>query len=99
MDDDGDFVAVWDGNHGGATQDVFGRRFSSTGTALGGDFQVSVTSLDTQRYPAVAGRGDGSFVVVWQSLNQDGSSNGVFARRFAADSRAAGVESPCEDAI
>jgi len=36
--------------------------------------------------------GDGSFVVVWSSYGQDGSSNGIFAQRFDPDCKAVNKE-------
>ncbi|MEZ5738295.1 MAG: hypothetical protein R3E68_01735 [Burkholderiaceae bacterium] len=34
--------------------------------------------------PAVAMRPDGGFIIVWNSANQDGSQDGVYAQRFGA---------------
>ena len=42
------------------------------------------TPRATRRYPSVAADADGDFVVAWQSYDQDGSSYGVFARRFSS---------------
>ena len=52
--------------------------------ALAGEFQVNTYTTSTQRYPSVAADADGDFVVAWESNGQDGSSDGVFAQRFAA---------------
>ena len=82
----GDFVVVWssyrqDGNLYG----VFGRRFSSAGTAIGADFQVNTYTNQSQDLPAVAADADGDFVVAWTSTGaQDGSDYGVFAQRFSS---------------
>ena len=51
---------------------------------LGNEFQVNTYTPNNQLFPAVAADSDGNFVVAWQSEGQDGSSNGVFAQRFAA---------------
>lgn len=55
----------------------------------GPEFQVNTYTTGPQGSPAVAGRADGSFVVVWQSGAQygyhdapDDSSSGVFLQRF-----------------
>ena len=48
----------------------------------GPEFQVNAYSTSGQRYPDVALDTDFDFVVVWQSLGQDGSNEGVFARRY-----------------
>jgi hypothetical protein len=70
---------------------VFGRRFSSSGSPLGGDFQVNVTTLGQQDSPEVAIEGDGDFVVVWDGQGA-GGQYGVFARRFASGGGAIGDE-------
>ncbi len=90
---DGAFVVVWwseqqDGDQAG----VFGQRFDSAGGRQGGEFQVNSYTSSYQYYPVVAARSDGSFVVVWQSYEQDGDASGVFARRYASNGQAMGVE-------
>ena len=40
--------------------------------------------MSFQDYPAVAADADGDFVVTWYSTDQDGSSYGIFARRFSS---------------
>jgi hypothetical protein len=66
-------------------------RLASAQGPVGAEFQVNVYTTDDQREAAVAVRPGGSFVVVWRSENQDGSSYGVFARPYDAVG-AAGVE-------
>jgi hypothetical protein len=88
---DGDFVVVWRATDGGG-DGVFGRRFSSSGLALGGEFQVNEVTIGNQNSPHVGARADGDFVVVWTSSPQDGSYEGVFARRFASSGAAQGGE-------
>jgi len=59
---------------------------------LGGEFEVNTYTTGSQRSSAVASRGDGSFVVVWQSDGQDGSRNGVFGQLFDRVGAKAGPE-------
>jgi hypothetical protein len=59
---------------------------------LGSEFQVSSYVTDRQVFPSVAMGPDGSFVVVWMSQGQDGSSYGIFGQRFAAGGARQGVE-------
>jgi hypothetical protein len=85
MDNSGNFVVVWSSHdQDGSGYGIFARRFSSGGTALGGEFQVNSYSLFDQFDPAVAMSSGGGFVVVWQRFGQDGPSIGIFARRFGA---------------
>jgi len=85
-DDDGDFVVAWqsflqDGDANG----VFARRFSSVGAALATEFQVNSYTTGSQLSATVALDADGDFVVAWVAgSDQDGSSNGVFGRRFSS---------------
>jgi hypothetical protein len=78
------FVVVWqsaaqDGEYNG----VFGRRFDASGGAVGGEFQVNVATAENQQWPAVAA-GAAGFLVTWGSFGQDGSSYGIFSRRFGS---------------
>jgi phosphoheptose isomerase len=79
----GDFVVVWQSNaQDGSFYGVFARRFDSAGVAQALEFQVNSFIADNQSEPDVALDGDGNLVVAWRSAGQDGSSNGIFARRF-----------------
>lgn len=51
---------------------------------LGSEFQINTYTTASQTEPAVAARVNGDFVVVWQSVGQDGDSGGIFARQFDA---------------
>ena len=68
----------------GSGSAVVARRFSSTGAALTGEFQVNSHTVETQRRPSVAVSAGGGFVVAWNSNFQDGSMYSVFARRFSS---------------
>jgi hypothetical protein len=88
----GNFVVVWhsllqDGNSFG----VFGQRYSSSGAALGSEFQVNTQTSLAQRSPRVAAASGGSFVVVWES-RQDFSTYGIWARRYNASGVAQATE-------
>ncbi len=58
------------------------------GSTIGPEFQVNTTTASHQQAPRIAVAADGHYVVVWQSNNQDGSKNGVYARVFNADGSA-----------
>lgn len=79
----GNFVVVWTSNfEDGDESAVVARRFDSTGTPLGTEFQVNSYTTGEQYLAEVAVAADGQFVVVWSSYGQDGSDLGVFAQRF-----------------
>ncbi len=100
LDASGNSVMVWrsvspispqDGDAAG----VFAQRFTSTGAPQGGEFRVNSYTTQYQNYPDVARAPDGTFVVVWQSGDdQEGalSGYGVYAQRYAADGTLLGPE-------
>ncbi|MFA6133899.1 MAG: CARDB domain-containing protein [Phycisphaerae bacterium] len=89
----GDFVVAWQSDgQDGSSWGVYGQRFNAAGTALGGEFRVNTYTSDQQCNPVVVMDGDGDFVVVWQSLNQDGSSWGVYGQRYDSAGVAQGGE-------
>lgn len=61
-----------------------GRVFQADGTPI-----TPTLTLSNSPYPKddlrLAGSANGRFVAVWSSMHQDGSSHGVFMRRFGAD--------------
>ncbi|MHB1186315.1 PKD domain-containing protein, partial [Thiobacillus sp.] len=91
---DGSFVVVWEDQSGadGNSYGVYAQRYTSGGTADGGQILVNTFITGAQYEPKVATLSDGGFVVVWRSDNQDGSSAGVYAQRFDAAGAKAGSE-------
>ena len=72
LDGSGDFVVVWEGPDGNATG-IWGRRYTSSGAPVGGDFQINTFTPGAQKYPSVASSVSGDLVVVWQSKGSDGN--------------------------
>jgi hypothetical protein len=94
MDDQGNYVIVWDSTIVGAIGHVVnGRRFAADGTPLGVDgspanaeqFQVDGLPRTSTTLPRVAVDADGDFVVTWQGNDPGNSANGseIFAKRFS----------------
>lgn len=69
---------------GGSGAAVVAQRFDASGTAEAA-FLVNTFVAGDQRYPSAAMLDSSTFVVAWQSANQDGSGLGVFAKRFTDD--------------
>ncbi|MCY2960601.1 MAG: hypothetical protein NTY35_10590 [Planctomycetota bacterium] len=72
-------------SHGGvgSNLNLWGRRFSASGTPLGNEFPLPSTFVNgDQRLPRVGADGLGRFVVVWQDAQADGSSSAIALRRF-----------------
>jgi len=82
----GNFVVAWTSNagYGGAPPDIFGQRFMSDGTPAGTEFAIATYTTNGQDGTAVAATPEGSFVVVWDSLGEDGDATGVFGQRYNA---------------
>ena len=81
MDADGNFVVAWT-DTGGDENDVRARHFDSNGNALGSSFLVNTTTADDQDVPDIAMNANGQFVITWDSRNQDGNLNGIFAQIY-----------------
>ena len=101
----GEFVVVWTTTHTKEGSDydleLYGRRFGSDGTPNADDFHVNTFTTTTQNHARIDSRGDGSFVVVWDSGGldsysafdgPDGAYLAVSARRFDDDGDAIGNE-------
>jgi hypothetical protein len=78
----GRFVVTWSSlDQDGSAFGVFGQRYDSAGSRVGGEFQVNTHTPRNQAGVAVDVY-PGGFVVVWQSSRQDGSRAGIFGRRY-----------------
>jgi hypothetical protein len=82
-DGNGNFVVVWPTFVAGG-DGIFGQRFNAAGIRQGGEFRVNSYTTGQVSYPSVAVDVTGNFVVVWNSLGQDGSFLGVFGQLFDA---------------
>jgi hypothetical protein len=92
-DADGDFVITWESDSFDADgRGVAARIYNSDGQPRGNEFQVNVTTAFDQKGPEVAMNGSGDFVIVWSSTLQDGSSIGVYGRKFTPSGEAASDE-------
>ena len=79
----GNFVVVWASDTlDGSDKGVFGQRYLGSGVPVGPEFRVNTYTTNYQSQPSVAADASGNFVVVWHSVNQDGSSMGVFGQRY-----------------
>lgn len=78
---DGSFVAVWTGDDGNESG-IFGQRFSPNGTPIGDEILINSEVDESQDAAAIAISNDGSFIVTWDSEDQDGDGRGLFGQRF-----------------
>jgi choice-of-anchor C domain-containing protein len=95
---DGGFVVTyqsgdWNGNGiDGSGYGVHGQKFDSTGNKIGSEFLINTYTTGNQFYQFVTALGNGGFVVVWQSQNQDGSGYGIYGQQFDANCNKIGNE-------
>lgn len=85
----GNYAVVWSSNQttGGDASGygVLMRIYRAEGTPLTGELQVNQTGSGNQQWATVSTDDAGNGVVVWTSTGQDnGATNGVYARRFNA---------------
>lgn len=79
----GDFVVVWDSYaQDGSARGVFGQLFDAAGLPIAAEFAINSHTTDAQSSPSVARSDAGSFLVVWQSTEQDGSDAGIYGQLY-----------------
>jgi hypothetical protein len=91
---DGGFTVVWgqkDWQVPTNSWDVWGRAFSANGTPEVPDFRINTYLYGDQYQPRIASGPNGS-LVVWTSLGQDGSREGVFGRFLSGGTQPSGSE-------
>ena len=88
-DAQGNFMVVWTS---GFSSDVYGQRFDSAGARRGAEFRINTYTPGPQQFPGVTAEPNGNFIVAWQSVDQDGSSGGVFGQRYDASGATRGGE-------
>ncbi len=92
----GRFVMVWHSFDNLAAGidglDIRGRIYNANGTAMGADFIINSTTVNSQQFPKIAALPNGRFVATWAS--NEGPSNGydVRARIYNASGTATGPD-------
>ena len=91
---DGGFVVVWEsaGARDGNGASVHARRYDSSGSPVGDEFQVNTAGTGEQRNADVAVAPDGSYIISYQSYYF--SAAGIFAQRY--DSAGVAVSSEAQ---
>lgn len=89
----GGFVITWQSrDFGGSEYDIFAQRYNANGDAIDSEFRVNSYLNDFQTNSSVAALNDGGFIVAWQSEDQDGSENGIYAQRYKKNGDSVGSE-------
>lgn len=88
-----DVLAVWGGDGGdGSGDSVWGRFLGGSLNPLGDAFLINTFTNGHQGPASAASTGNGEFVVVWQSENQDGSLEGIYGQRLSVAEGKVGPE-------
>jgi hypothetical protein len=91
----GNFVIAWQSaGEDGSANGVFARWFNRTTFASSPQVRMNAYTTGEQQIPSVAAGLSGDFLVAWQSTGQDGSVDGVFARKFNGPTITLGAEFP-----
>jgi hypothetical protein len=82
---DGGFTVFWSQLEAPPSRrwDVYGAAFGSDKTATGGAFRINAYTTGDQYAPKATALGD-TQLVVWTSLDQDGSREGIYGRLLTA---------------
>jgi hypothetical protein len=89
----GNTIVVWASvDQDGDGLGIFAQRYDTSGQPVGGEFQVNTEVQTDQSMPAIAMNASGTSVVVWQSMDQDGDSWGIYGQRLDASGAALGDE-------
>ncbi len=78
----GDGVFAWQGGASGV-EDIFVRFVGANGVLRSSEIRVNDHTAGSQTDPDLTVLADGNVIVVWTSLGQDGSMQGVYAQRLS----------------
>lgn len=96
IDTSGNYVVTWqsvsEDNPGSNGFDIYLRRMSASGAPLAAQARVNQTVLGNQLQPDIAMADAGTFAVVWESLNIDGSGTAIVMQRYNANGVTVGGE-------
>lgn len=77
----GNYLVVW-ANTWSQTLGIYGQAYYSNGSKFGNEFIINSHHSSLKSKPSVSTLYNGGFVVVWQSLLQDGNGFGIFGQVF-----------------
>jgi len=82
----GRYIAAWSGtDQDGSDEGVFARIFPADGEPPEEEFQVNTYFEEDQEGPVIGSSGNGSFVIIWVSEDQDGQYDGIFGQVYEPD--------------
>ncbi len=86
------YLVTWQSEHqDGSREGIYGQLYDSNANKIGLEFQVNTYTINDQKYPAIASNGT-TYLVIWQSEHQDGSSEGIYGQLYDNDGHAISLE-------
>jgi hypothetical protein len=92
VDGGGQFALTW--AIGPFPYDICMQTFDASGTAVTAPYIINTCLAGNQGHPCIAGNGQGEYLVVWDSQDQDGAGLGVFGQCCRRDGDLQGPELP-----
>ena len=93
-------MIVWQSNvQDSSGLGIFAQQFDPAFHPSGDEFQVNTFVPNHQAEPSGASLSDGTFVIVWNSYNQDSSGFGIYAQLFFENTALKGLELPVNTEI
>jgi hypothetical protein len=90
-----EFIITWQSfGQDGSGWGVYAQRYANNGTLLGKEFQINSFTIDEQSQAWGVTLDQNSFVIAWQSFNQDGSDFGIYMKLYANNGSALTEEIP-----
>jgi len=79
----GGFIITWQSNgQDGDGDGIYAQRYHANGNSDGAEFQVNTYTTNNQSWPSPSRLNNGSFIITWQSKDQDGNDYGIYAQRY-----------------
>jgi VCBS repeat-containing protein len=84
----GGFIIVWFSYQDGSDKGVYGKRYDSSGIAIGEEFRINSSAVYSQGHPSVAALPSNGFVVTWSAPDR----GGILGQRYDGDGLVVGEE-------
>ena len=84
----GNFLVCWESvNQDGSNVGIYAQLFSASGEKSGSEFQVNTHTNDSQFDPQITVLSNEYIVIIWTSINQDGSGSGIYGQLLSHDAK------------
>lgn len=89
----GGWIVTWSSyGHQNDFSGIYRQAYNADGTPAGDEMRVNTHTAGNQYHSTVTSLADGSYVVAWDSQDQDGSGDGIYQQHFDIDGDKIGGE-------